>query len=105
MSGTRVYGVRHVRKIVVNKFPRKIESEFLVEITCKQETEEGMFWEINKTSPTISETNENDKSLALLKSLEDFTYPMTVKQILRAILFLWKTIKSGQKTGAPRQKT
>lgn len=78
-NGTRVYGVRHVRKIVVNKFPRKIESEFLVQITCKEESQEGMLWEINKTSPEISEINENDKSLALLKSLEDFTYPITVK--------------------------
>lgn len=78
-SGTRIYGVRHVRKIVVNKFPRKIESEFLIEIKCKEQEGENTLWEINKTSPTINETNENDKSLALLKSLEDFTYPITVE--------------------------
>lgn len=78
-TGTRIYGVRHIRKIVVNKFPRKIESEFLIEIKCKESEGENKLWEINKTSPKINETNENDKSLALLKALEDFTYPITVE--------------------------
>lgn len=75
----RIYSVKHIRTIVIEKYPRTIESDFTIELKYVDDKEDSRIWEINKTEPVIKNIDEKDKSLQLLKTLEAFTYPMKIK--------------------------
>lgn len=78
-STKRIYNVNHLRKIVIDRYPRVIESDFTIELGCIEDNEQYKVWEINKTSPVIKNVDDKDKSLQLLRALEEFTYPIKVK--------------------------
>lgn len=75
----RIYKISHIRKIVIDNYPRSIESDFKIEIRCIEYNNDNKVWEVNKTNPVIKNIDEKDNSLRLLKTLESFTYPIQVK--------------------------
>lgn len=75
----RIYNVNHLRTIVIDNYPRTIESDFRIELRCIENNNGSRVWEINKTNPVIKNIDKKDNSLQLLKTLEGFTYPIQVR--------------------------
>lgn len=78
-STKRIYNVNHIRKIVIDRYPRTIESDFTIEMRCIEDNDSSRVWQVIKTSPVIKNIDEKDRSLQLLKTLEQFTYPLNVR--------------------------
>jgi hypothetical protein len=74
----RIYKVHHERKISIENFPRKIISDFKIELTCLEQPEGDPVWQIDKTNLSIASIDEKNMALGLLKQLEEFTYPISV---------------------------
>jgi len=78
-DGKRIYNVRHTKQVIIDNYPKHITSDFKIELSCFKHEEDMMMWQIDKKDLNISDLIDEQGSLALLKKLEDFTYPIFVQ--------------------------